>query len=568
MNPRRALTAFGLLLALLSWPSAAGAHALLVGTDPADGAILDTAPESVSLEFNESVSARPDGIVIIGPDGAQIDVGEVTAIDREVVIDLPTPLGDGTHTVSWRVTSADSHPMNGAFSFSVGEASGAAAPVVPSTGDDGGLTLEILRAIATTLAYGGALGAAGLLVLRRFLHDGEPDRLRLDRLTRWASVVGIVGVAAVVPLQVITVVGTGFGGVADGPAWSETLRGPVGIAAIVSILGLAGMIVTTTIDDDRWSVRALAATAAFISVGGFVIAGHTRSFGPAWLMISADLVHVVTGALWFGGILGLRALLDARSGRHDDVLARSTTAIVSRFSGVATVSLLAVVAVGVVLTWRILGSWSGLLTTGYGRALVIKVELVLVAAALGAANRFLLSTVVERGHRPVHETLRRIIRTEAVVLVAVIAAAGVLVNRSPVDGTAEPAGSTTGPPGAAAPASTGGTGSGPEPVNLEVELGDLQAEIEVEPARRGTNRIAIRLLDGDEPAEVLEPPVLALTEAERGIGPLTVDTVTDDDGLHRAEIDLPVEGTWNLRIDVRISDFDKPISVTDFDVTE
>src|SRR3954469_15186239 len=106
------------LLTALALTGEAYAHASLVKASPADGAVVPVAPSALSLTFNEPVS--PLVIRLIGPDGATIEPGAVAAENNTVTVTAPALLQRGTHVLSWRVISADGHPVGGSLLFSIG----------------------------------------------------------------------------------------------------------------------------------------------------------------------------------------------------------------------------------------------------------------------------------------------------------------------------------------------------------------------------------------------------------------------------------------------------------------
>ena len=100
-------------------------------------------------------------------------------------------LGDGAYVVTWRVISADSHSVRGAFTFTVGNASAASASLVSSLFDKGAdRRYEIVGAIARGFAYGGTLLAAGGALFLTLIHDQADDRRRLARVVTGAAIVG------------------------------------------------------------------------------------------------------------------------------------------------------------------------------------------------------------------------------------------------------------------------------------------------------------------------------------------------------------------------------------------
>ncbi|OBF28501.1 copper resistance CopC family protein [Mycobacterium sp. ACS4331] len=104
-------------VALLLAAAPAGAHAALSSSDPAAGARLVTAPQVVTLTFNEPVQHQFSTVVVTGPQGRNHVVGEPAVADREVRATLDTLDGNGTYTVAYRVVSADGHPVSGKYDF-------------------------------------------------------------------------------------------------------------------------------------------------------------------------------------------------------------------------------------------------------------------------------------------------------------------------------------------------------------------------------------------------------------------------------------------------------------------
>jgi copper transport protein len=116
------------LLAVLCFATGVSAHASLVSTEPSDGSVLAQAPQTVQLHFNEAVT--PVVISLIDATGRTRDDAAVRGAGETIVITLPENMPRGTQIVSYRVISADGHPVAGALMFSIGAATGATTPAV------------------------------------------------------------------------------------------------------------------------------------------------------------------------------------------------------------------------------------------------------------------------------------------------------------------------------------------------------------------------------------------------------------------------------------------------------
>lgn len=217
------------LFALLAGMPTASAHAQLVASTPSEGAVLEQAPATIELEFNESVTARAGETKVFTGDGAEVAV-EVATADRTVTITPTAALPEGTVVVGWAVTSADGHPIEGSLTFAVGD---------PTPGADGNeafaepVTAGIGTAHVTALVVAGLAGVA-LVVL-----------LLLGRTGRWLESAWLVGLAAVVlavPLAAVDRGGLGWAALRDWHNWIDGWLSWRGLLFVVAVLAAAAAV--------------------------------------------------------------------------------------------------------------------------------------------------------------------------------------------------------------------------------------------------------------------------------------------------------------------------------------
>ena len=369
-----------MLIALVA-VAPAGAHAVLIETQPANGTVLQTWPDRVLLRFNEPVDASLGALRVYDSDANRVDSGRTSRPDAQTVaIELDDrPLARGTYTVAWRIVSADSHPLHGAFVFSVKSKSDTSGVIAQLLEDDEvprevsvGFTVTRFLSFALLLACVG--GAIALFAIFRGIET--PVRPTLHR---------ILGVLAAV-LAVASLVGIVFHGAsAGGFGLGEALSWDVFRAVLDTRFG------------EVWLVRAgLAAGLALVAFSG-VHSGYSLPFavGLAWtlpaaghantagaLAFSMDMLHVLAASVWAGGLtFVLLALILARGGRWP-----LAAAIVPRFSALAVVSVAVLLVGGLVNGYLEVRAWNGLWETNYGRLLLAKSAIVLVLLGLGAYN--------------------------------------------------------------------------------------------------------------------------------------------------------------------------------------
>ncbi|GAA1411756.1 copper resistance CopC/CopD family protein [Oerskovia paurometabola] len=533
----------GVVLMLAS-ASPAAAHAVIVDSDPRDGSVVEDSPALLTLTFNEPVQVPPGGVALLDAAGTAVAVTP-TAVDSRVEIAVPAVLDDGTYVVSWRVTSGDTHPVAGAFTFSVGAPSDTVAAVPePSTS----AAVSTLRRASQALVYVGTLGVAGLVVFELLLLDATPGampvlRRRLDRTRRGLAVLAGAGLLVSVPVTAVWQAGRAAGALLEPEVWTAALGSE---SALAALLGLVGLVVATIFcpragraTRRRWPVPLALGTAA-LAATSLTVVGHTRTFGPAWLVLGADVLHVAAGSVWFGGIVGLCLLLARSSGASAQRSART----VLRFSTVGAWLVLALALSGVLLAWRILGSLDALVTTGYGRTLLVKVALALSLVAIAAWNRYGLVPHVAEGPEG-RLRLRRTVVAEASVLTVLLVVTGVLVSQSPVEARTR------------VPVEAQSTAPAQE---FDEPLGSGSLQARVTPGALGINSLELTVLDADgAPFDPVALPEVGLTQPELGIGPFTPTVTRTGTGTYLASIDLPMAGAWDVTVGVRTSKYENPV---------
>ena len=566
-----------------------GAHSALESSDPAEGAVLATSPREITLNFNEPVSLPTGAVRLLDIDGNTVPTTAARATDAVVVAGVPDALEDGSYVVAWKVMSADSHPVSGAFTFVVGSAStaadGSTAFDVAARAAAGDGAEQALVAVAAALAYGGALlavGAAAFLIAGPQRDESAP---LIVRFIQAAAMVGAVGVTAGVLTEAILLDGRGI-------AWptGESLRHEIGSAPgaqfLAVVLGLTLLCAGTSATRVPSKVRrGIVAIGGGATLAAFVLVGHTRTASPVALTMISDVVHLAAAAVWTGGLAAL--LLHLRSRGND-------AAAVARFSRVASVSLAAVAVAGVVLGWRILGSWSALIDTTYGVLLLVKIGLVAVVAAIGGYNHFRLVARVGAladGHDDATATtaattlLRRTLGAELVVIVAVIGVTGFLTNQSP-EASSEltpleaarqqclaDVAAMASQPGMegmshACPGDPPTTTVSPfDPTTASsagaaADFGDGSAVVDVAPARAGSNQVDVELRDAaGTPLDTAEAPVLEFRLRAKSIGPITKTAERVGPGTYRVTLDLPLAGDWEINVSAVVTDFVQPQAV-------
>ncbi len=524
---RRGALAVAALAAVFALAPAAGAHATLTTTEPANDAVLEQAPRQVVLHFNEPVESSFGSVRVYDSQARRVDRGSVDRPDeRTISAPLDRRLTRGTYTVTWRATSADSHPVSGAFVFHVeapgANPSGIAAQVLgdgtPRTVSVLFTSVRFLDFVALFLVVGGAVALA--VILR-----GPQPLLR-----RALAAAGVV--LAVTALCGIVLQGAAAGGfgLREAASWDsvqavlETRFGRVWLAQAV-----LGLVVAVLALSRLLAVVLLLPAALLVATPS--LSGHARVSGG--LSLVSDVVHVAAGAVWTGGLAFLAVAL-AAAGNRRWLLASDA---VPRFSRIAVWSVAALLTAGIVNGYEQLGAWRGLWDTTYGLLLLTKVALVLPLLALGAYNnrravprlRAGIASAAER------ERFTRMVAGELALVLVVVGVTAVLVTEPPARASVAPRG----------------------PYAEVVPFGGLELNLVVDPAVAGANTVHFYLSEpSGQPANVDELR-LSASLASRQVGPLRFTARRLAPGHYSVPgAQLALAGDWQLRVEGRRGEFE------------
>ncbi|KND31515.1 hypothetical protein IQ63_26260 [Streptomyces acidiscabies] len=369
-----------LVLLLFGGAGTASAHAALAGTDPADGSVVQTVPGEVTLRFTESVGLLDDSIRVLSPENKRVKTGKASHVPGRsdaVRVTMPDDAGTGTFTVAWRVVSADSHPVSGAFTFSIGKPSPTLAPL--SAGPVENPTTNSLYTLTRYVAY---VAAALLIGTAVFIAVCRPPDTRA--LRRPLRVGGWTLAGATVFLFFLRgpyETGAGIAEILDPSSLSRTATSRPGLALLARLLLLG--VLALLMWQKWWSKRATLAAGAVTILGlalTWAAAEHASAGIQVPLAMTSTVLHLLSMAVWLGGLTSLFSVLNRSS---VPVPAR----VIVAFSRTAATCVVVLVVTGVYQSWRGLGSLTALTESSYGRILLAKLAAVLMLLAVGAWSR-------------------------------------------------------------------------------------------------------------------------------------------------------------------------------------
>lgn len=561
-----AVVAMFALLALVALAEPASAHASLESTSPSDRSEVDEAPDRMEFSFNEEVSAAPGALRVHDRDGARVDDALQVQVSADTVAVGLQDLPDGGYLATYLVTSADGHVVRGAVTFQVGggQALDDATVAALFAGGDG-VAVAWAQRVTTAVQYAAALVALGALVpllrTRRsssatqgagLVGPADPaERADLDdaavdataaavaslergvaaETVRTAALAGIAAALVAIPLQAMAVSGQGLAALGSTAALEAVLTSSVGLANLTLVAGLLGVFASAR---GRLRPGQLGGSALLV-VGSFLLAGHTLTVAPTWLIMGADVVHVLAAGIWAGGLV----VVVRTWRRADGAGPAGLAAMVARFSGVALWAMLALATAGGAMTWALARQPRAIVSTDWGWTLVVKVGLVGLVAAMAAYNRWRLLPAIA-GSEPdgavARGQLATTMRIEAGLLAAILLTTAILTGLRP------------------AAAEAGITGA----FDTVVAVDDaLSVNLVVDPNRAGANQVHVYLLDATgRPTDAVDELTLELLQVDEDVGPIVRTPAPAGPGHWiLSGNDLAIPGRWRVTVVVGVDRF-------------
>ena len=497
------------LFAPLAGAAPAAAHAALTGSTPAEGAILAQPPARLELRFNEPVRVLVLGLV--GPHGAPVPLADIAAADGMVSAAPAAGLAQGTHILSYRIASADGHPVAGTLVFSIGQADAPSPGAAP-----GGLGVKSLLWSARLALMLGLAGGAGGAFFATAFAAGRPG------LTLAAASLGMAALPAVIVLHGLDALGLPLGDFIEAAPWRAGLAtGPGATAALAAPALLAALAARRM---PRFGLVALPLAAA-----AFAASGHAANAAPVLLMRPTLFVHAACMLAWIGALAPLWHLLGRDPQAAARLLPRFTTAILPVF--------LLLLASGTGLAVVQLGSIGAIWRTQYGAVLAAILTLVAAICLFAAWNRHALTPALLRDPPAAAPRLRRSIAAEALLALLVLAVAGLWRFTPPPRTLALPA---------------------QAPLALHIHADRVMADLTFTPGRAGANALAIVLQTGRFTPFAAQDVSISLAAQASGIAPITRKARRGDDGVWRVDtLPLVAPGLWQVTLDVLVTDFEQ-----------
>ena len=535
-----------LVLAYSTWAvTPASAHALLLRSNPEANAVLQQSPAQVELFFSEPAEPELSSITVYDSNNLIVDAGDVRvdpADPKRMTVSLRS-LPDGVYTVTWKVVSTiDGHQTIGTFPFAVGNANANAVKAIQQSSS---ARLPFSALLSKFLL----LASLGLLVGQRLFieliwNPALKSNQEVSHPTVWITLrrIGLIGVLLSIGIGMLSQAGQTVGNELSLP-WDPE----VGRVLTETRLGLI------------WLARlALAMLAVWLAGGketslkkwtGFIVNlallftvtlnSHAATETKPLLPILGDWIHLIGMTFWLGGIVYLFTSVRQLQQLEDQLRAKLTALLTSRFSVNAFIFVALIGVTGFYSASLRVGTWSALLTTLYGHVLLIKQGFVAGLLVIAAINLLIISPRLQRERRQGTANTALIAQFGRILFIDVTLASLLLASVSFL---------TYIPPAKIVSPVTDFT-------DIQ-QVDDLKIEINISPARVGQNTFMLMLISSDgQPIYTAKEVLLRFTSSQANIPPSELQLIGDGTGMYMAKgTYLSLPGNWQVQAVVRRED--------------
>lgn len=535
-----------IVLAYSAWAvTPVSAHGLLLRSNPEANAVLEQSPVQVELFFSEPAEQELSSITVYDSNNLIVDMDDVRvdpADPKRMTVSLRS-LPDGVYTVTWKVVSTiDGHQTIGTFPFAVGNANANAVKAIQQSST---ARLPFSALLSKFLL----LAALALLVGQRLFIEliWNPilkSNAEVNKPAVWDTLrrIGLIGVLLSIGIGILSQAGQATGNELSLP-WNPEV----------------GRILTETRLGLIWLTRlALALLSVWLAGGketstknwlGFIVnlallftvtlTSHAATEIKPLLPMLGDWIHLIGMTFWLGGIVYLFTSVRQLQQLEDQLRAKLTALLTSRFSVNAFIFVALIGVTGFYSATLRVGTWSALLTTLYGHVLLIKQGFVAGLLVIAGINLLIISPRLQQERKQGTANTALLSQFGRILFVDVTLATLLLASVSFL---------TYIPPAKIVSPVTDFT-------DIQ-QVDDLKVEINISPAHVGENTFMLMLISEDnEPIYTAKQVLLRFTSSQPNIPPSELQLIGDGSGMYMAKgTYLSLPGNWQVQAVVRRED--------------
>ncbi|HEU0293934.1 MAG TPA: copper resistance protein CopC [Anaerolineales bacterium] len=532
-----------LLLSAVAAVRPVSAHAVLLRSNPQANAVLAQPPVQVELFFSEALEPKLSLITVIDSNGAVVDAGDVRVDPSDptrMTVTLHV-LADGVYTVSWKALSAiDGHQTVGTYPFAVGDVS---ASAVQSVGQSSRASLPFAALLSKFLLLASLAILVGQRLFSALVWDPALEKNQVTKPGLWITLyrIGLIGVLISIGIGILSQAGQATGAELTFPWDADAQTGRILTETRLGVIWLLrvalAMFAVWLAGDPESSLKNWIGLAVNLSLLFTVtLTSHAATEARPLLPILGDWLHLIGMTFWFGGLVylftGIRHLqqLDAQ-GRTP-----LTSLLASRFSMNAIFFVALIGLTGIYSAYLRVGSWSALLDSLYGHALLVKQAFVAGLLVIAAMNFLVITPRLDRDRLGVIADTGLVERFGKILMVELTLAGLLLASVSFL---------TYLPPARVV--------SPNSDLTARTKADDLKLDLSISPGRVGVNTFKLRLSSSEENfIHTVTKVLLRFTPDKANLPPSEIQLIGQGDGTFTARgANMSLPGRWQVQAVVR-----------------
>ncbi|MGE7186986.1 copper resistance protein CopC [Peribacillus sp. NPDC006672] len=511
------------LFSLLLYPAMASGHATVISSNPSPNEAMDTLPEKISIQFSENIQPAFHSLEVFSQDGDKIQIQDSAISEQsEKVLEAKWKgtIDEGIYYIKWRVVSSDGHPIEGTIPFQFGDSTVLQDQEISKV--NAGFPNSI-NVFLQSLQYICFAALTGILFFQLSLMKGSRlfEVSSRARLYLWLSFAGLAfSIFFSLPLKVTIDAGVGWADAFNGTFIKEVLNatsfGTIYIIEILLLLLLFLVIYFMLENSLNKSLPFLSFIIIAILMVCKALTGHTAAVPNQVLAVLMDFLHLLSMALWLGGLLALLVILPGLADRQAEDKKTFYWSIIQRFSRWSFLFVIILSVSGIYSSLQHVPTIHSLINTTYGQLLLAKIGLMLIMIVLGAFHYF-------RGKKQVKK-LGYSVGMEFGLGIVVLIVAALLTN-----------------------VQTAMSSPGPIEKTLLTDENN-EVTLMVTPNEVGDNLVKVNLSNGGKPIAEIEQLTITMQPVDTPGGEIKLQMQEKNTGTFASKSILTMPGKWNIHI--------------------
>jgi copper transport protein len=501
----------------------ASGHATVISSNPSPNEAMDTLPEKISIQFSENIQPAFHSLEVFSQDGDKIQIQDSAISEQsEKVLEAKWKgtIDEGIYYIKWRVVSSDGHPIEGTIPFQLGESTVLQDQEISKV--NAGFPNSI-NVFLQSLQYICFAALTGILFFQLSLMKGSRlfEASTRARLYLWLSFAGLAfSIFCSLPLKVTIDAGVGWADAFNGTFIKEVLNatsfGTIYIIEILLLLLLFLVIYFMLENSLNKSLPFLSFIIIAILMVCKALTGHTAAVPNQVLAVLMDFLHLLSMALWLGGLMALLVILPGLADRQAEDKKTFYWSIIQRFSRWSFLFVIILIVSGIYSSLQHVPTIHSLINTTYGQLLLAKIGLMLIMIVLGAFHYF-------RGKKQVKK-LGYSVGMEFGLGIVVLIVAALLTN-----------------------VQTAMSSPGPIEKTLLTDENN-EVTLMVTPNEVGDNLIQVNLSNGGKPIAEIEQLTITMQPVDTPGGEIKLQMQEKNTGTFASKSILTMPGKWNIHI--------------------